>query len=481
MIPLSLFLLALALRVAVLAVTGFDGLYGRDAYAYWQHGIQAADAARAGFSPPGEYAFPQGFPVMVGASVLAFGERLRAVQLLVAVLGACVAPLTYALTRSLLPGVSRTGAVTAGAVVAVSGEAILSSVAIMSDTPALFWAAVAALALSRAWNGRLPGWRLLVAGLLLGAAVITRWSYALVTPAFLGFAALMRRRTRRPGWGWFLLPVLGGTAIVWPEVRAALSEPVGLLHPLLREWTPLNAFRATIDTSTGTYAFPVPVGLFYAQAFGHPAFVFPLLGVLGVWGAWRLVARERVAAVLLLTWIGVVFLFLAGIPWQNFRFGLMFLVPWAVVIGAGAAALCERSRMWRFAVVACLALTVPWAFRTCTRFVERADRDKDVVHAVDATLPPDTALLVFEITPAFAHYHPERRPIELYYQSEAKLESLLLTHERVALLADPDRITRLWNGRRPHDNLTWLRANAEVVPRDTLGTFVLFDVNRRDK
>ena len=81
----------------------------------------------------------------------------------------------------------------------------------------------------------------------------------------------------------------------------------------------------TID---GHFVYRLPVGIFYAEPAGHPAYLFPLLGLTVPWGIWRL-WRERNwgPLILLLGWGGPVYLFLAGIPYQNFRFGLTLYLP----------------------------------------------------------------------------------------------------------------------------------------------------------
>ena len=163
--PLLLFIIALFVSLAVIAIWQFDGLYGQDAFAYFQQAIAITERLPQGRLPPTDFFWPNGFPLLAALSMLMVGKTAPAAQFVSLLCGAALAPLVYGLSRELFPTRGHTAGILAGLIITVAGQPILSSVVIMADIPALFWAVLAAWLLVCAW--RKPGqlWWLLGAGL----------------------------------------------------------------------------------------------------------------------------------------------------------------------------------------------------------------------------------------------------------------------------------------------------------------------------
>lgn len=137
----AVFLVALALRLAPLIMHPFDGLYGQDAYAYYAMGESLAGGQPYG----GIFVWGVGYPAALAAGFLLGGVSPGMAQAITLLLGAALAPLVYALAR--LAGVSRIGAAAAGLLMAVCGQAIQSSIVVMSDVLALACATASAVML----------------------------------------------------------------------------------------------------------------------------------------------------------------------------------------------------------------------------------------------------------------------------------------------------------------------------------------------
>ena len=211
--PLFLFIVALFIRLAVIAIWQFDGLYGQDAFAYFQQAIAITERLPQGRLPPTDFFWPNGFPLLAALFMLMVGKTAPAAQFVSLLCGAALAPLVYGLSRELFPTRGHTAGILAGLIITVAGQPILSSVVIMADIPALFWAVLAAWLLVCAW--RKPGqrWWLLGAGAALSLAVITRWLYVLLVPAFGAYTLYQMHRHRSP-WLYVLLPVLIGSSVL---------------------------------------------------------------------------------------------------------------------------------------------------------------------------------------------------------------------------------------------------------------------------
>ena len=143
---LGLFALALGFRLGVLWLWPFDGLYGQDPYAY----LGQAQALARGLLAR-DFFWPSGYPLVVAVAMWVLGPGARAAQTVNLLLGAGLAPLTYGLSRAVLPEAGNRAAAWAGLMVALAGQVVLSSLVIMADIPALFWALLGVWLLVRAW------------------------------------------------------------------------------------------------------------------------------------------------------------------------------------------------------------------------------------------------------------------------------------------------------------------------------------------
>jgi hypothetical protein len=487
--PLLLFAIALALRAGAALYWQFDGLYGQDAYAYFGQAVALADALPRGHLPPTNFFWPNGYPLLIAAWMPLLGRTPLAGQLASLLAGSLVAPLTFSLTQRLVES-GKSGALNhnnlatrmspgllAGLIVAAAGQPILSSVVIMADMPALFWATLAAWLLVQPRPSTRT--RYFLAGLALGLAVITRWVYAQSAPALLGYVSLTHRRA---GLRNAAIVATGAGAAVLPQLWLSFNEPAGLAHSWLLGWRPLNFFLRQFNTIDGYANYSLPSGLFYAQPAGHPAYIFPLLGLAAAWGVWRLGrARQWPALALLIGWAGPVYLFLGGIPYQNFRFGLTLYPPLVILTALGLADWQQRRNfspvLFKTLVGVSLAGMLAWAYPMLNTFLTAQNRDKIIARHVDETLPPQATVLTFGLTLTLQQYtHLDTR--ELFYLDNHALEAMTAA-EPLYLLVNPDNLNRQWQGLRPQANFLWLQKNTRLEELGRFPPYTLFKIHRR--
>jgi hypothetical protein len=86
-LPVLLFLLAVALRVAAARLTQFDGLYGQDTFAYFHYALALREAVAAGQAPPA-FAWPVGYPFLVALAAVMTGPEPLAGQVVSMLAGA---------------------------------------------------------------------------------------------------------------------------------------------------------------------------------------------------------------------------------------------------------------------------------------------------------------------------------------------------------------------------------------------------------
>jgi 4-amino-4-deoxy-L-arabinose transferase-like glycosyltransferase len=479
---IGLFVLALGVRLAAVYWWRFDGLYGQDAYAYFDQARAILHAVPQGQIIPADFFWPHGFPLLVALFMALLGETAVAAQLPVLLCGAALAPLAYSLSRELLP--AEPGAAWLAAfIVAVAGQPVLSSLSVMADVPALFWATLAAWLLVRGWRRPRPAFWLAAAGAALALAIINRWLYLLLLPAF-GVYTLMQLRRKRAPARLLLGPLLAGLLVLLPQLWLSRQRPDGLLHSWLLGWQPQNAWLRHFENVDGHFSYRLPVALFYAGPAAHPAYLFPLLGLAAVWAVYCLARqKEWPALALLLGWSGAVYLFLAGIPYQNFRFGLALYMPVLLLAGYGAADLWRRwSGKWRLAlltaVILSLAGTIFWSYRLLDNFLTAQNRTRAVAYQVEQLLEPEATLLTFGPTLVISH-STGLAVRELYDLEPAALADLLALESSVYLLLDVANVSDQWHGRSPQINYEWLRQEANLETIAIWPPYTLFSVRQQ--
>ena len=494
---------ALALQWGFILGRGFDGLYGQDAFAYYDYALQIWENVRY-LRPPPPFYWPLGYPALVAALFSLVGSSPLAGQLVSSLAGAGVVLLSYLLARDLLVreglpvGIARWAGVVASLLVATSGQLWQWSIAVMADAPALFWATLAAWALvryGRTW--RLP-W-LLLSAFALAWAVMTRWIYGLLAIPFGAYWLLeSRQRARMEGEGevasctprlphfihHVLFAGLVGVVVLAPQLAfvVAFHTPV-LSHQWLVRWSPLNALRSTFVTVDGYASYPLPVALFYAKAVASPRYLFPLLTPFLFLGLGTIIRRRWWrAAALLMGWGGIVYAFLGGIPYQNFRFTLTFLPAQMILTAIGLRQawdwLAPRRRpLLLIYLLMGMVGGLSYSARVLNEFIARKEADLAVVRWVEAQIPDNARLLTFGLTLTFRHYST-LETLELFELAPAEMAELLREGDPVFLLIDVANVEEQWRGRAPEVNYRWLREGPGLEKLGAQHGYVLFRVGK---
>jgi 4-amino-4-deoxy-L-arabinose transferase-like glycosyltransferase len=479
--------LLLALPAAGLSVSrGFDGLYGQDAYAYFDYATASVRQSILHLAPLEAFFWPPGYPLLAALASLIVGPSPLAGQAVSLVMGALVPVFTALLVREIWPDeIPR--ALLAGALVALCGQLWQSSIVVMADTTGLALATLGAWVLARyARHGRLA-W-LTLAAACLAYATLTRWIYGLVGIPFAAYAlsAMLPRGATRAMLhaaaalavaAALLVPVLG------PPLLGLLSRPAdpaafaGNLQ--VYSWSPLNAFGRDFFTADGHLSYALPNGVYYAIAPANFAFFGPFLApciLLGLWAAVR--EWQRPWLVLIVGWAGVVFAFHAGAPWQNFRFSLAYLPPLAILVASGLTWAWQRvGHRLRVLVgvwaVLGLVIMAAGGVRLVQGFVDRKADDLALVRWVETQAPPSARIFSFGPTLTFRHY--ARYPtIDLYDVTPADLASVLATPAPTYVLLDEANVEHQWLGAAPYANFRWLADGPGLVRIGGQGSYTLF-------
>lgn len=469
-IALALGLLALALRLLFAARSPFDGLYGQDAYAYFDH-AQAIRAALTNGAALPPFFWPIGYPGLLAAVFAVFGASASAGQAASLLMGAALAPMVYGLARA--AGVQRPGALAGGLLMAANGQAIQSSLVLMADVPALFWASLSALALLLALGTRRMAVFALT-GLLLGLAVVTRWANLLLIAPFA--AAFLRDRGR---WRGALVGAAAFALVLLTQLLISAGSPYPTLnHAWVQGWSPLNAFTRDFVNVDGAFHYAQANGPFYAAPAYDPYFLAPLaipLIALGV-AALRGPGRWLFGGWALAGW-----LFLAGIPYQNIRFGLLLSPPLAVLAGAGFGWLwtkLARRPVARWALAGATALCLIWMLTATVQpveeFIARQQADREAVTWAAARIPANRTVYTSGLTLALRHA-TEATVLELYGLDPKDLANATGVGDYV--LVNRWQIENQWAGTPMQEALHTLEVERGLLRLARFGNYILYEVS----
>jgi 4-amino-4-deoxy-L-arabinose transferase-like glycosyltransferase len=486
--PLFLFLFALLVRVVAIQLTRldgrtpFDGLYGQDSFAYYGYALALRQALLAGELPP-PFFWPMGYPLVIGWMSLFLGSGPAAGQWVSVLAGAGLAPLVYQLVGAYRPFAWR-GGVVAGLLTAVAGQLLLSSVLVMADAVALFWATLSAWLMVR-YVQRLSVRWLVGAAVAISLATLTRWVYGLLVLPW-GMAAWLA--WRQAGWGWWRMGWAAVTAVaiglallalqLAPDWVRGISSYTGDLQ--VYSWHVANAWRKEVVNGDGRFMYEYITAYFYARPAIHPAYIFPLLAPFWLLGLWSIRRQQVALLVLLVGWVGVVYLFLAGVPWQNWRFPLTFFSPLLVLVGLGWdwlwGRLAAQWRRWLWVYTA-LALvgSLAWAVRDVGRFTVWANDRRDTAVAIAADLPADATLIAFDLTATLQQYTAVETH-ELFNLTDGELAQMVGSGTAVYLLLNPDNVRQQWVGKTPERHFSWLQTERTLTPIATYGPYVLYHI-----
>lgn len=490
-----LFCTALLSRATMVLWNRFDGLYGQDAYAYYWYARDLFDALTQLQTPP-PFWWPLGYPVVLNLAFHIGGVNIAAAQWVTVLCGALVAPFAYGLAFESAPQAYKSVAGwVAGLICAVGGQLAQSSVVIMADAPALMFATLGAwLVVRYARTHNLL--TLCLAAFAVGMAVWTRWQnsifagfwvLALLAFEFTLFMRVRRGQARRATTGSLVamltriltaLAVI--TAVLLPQllIRYTTNSPLAG-QSWLEGWSVGNSFARAFDNVDGHFEYALPVAVFYAQVLAHPAYLFAMFTPFFIIGAGVLLrginhaslsneidSSERGAEalawgkpLLLLGWIVGMLLFLAGIPYENFRFGLGVFAPLAVIAGIGAGWLWHKWRAshLRFGfvgwIVVALVVMLAWQPRVLAPVLEIHARELAQVQWLESRLVPEAHLYTMSIDGAVRTYSR----IHVTNLWDMDPATLSFTPVPTYLYVDTKNIASQWRRRLPDQLLRVLQ------------------------
>ncbi len=490
----GLFVMSLLLRLAIVLPTHFDGLYGQDAYAYYDYAQTTRTSIQTGTALK-PFFWPLGYPTLLAIILSAGGTSPSLAQAISLLMGAALTPFVYIISRQI--GKGHFGSIMAAAVMTLCGQALQSSMVVMSDIPALFWAAVSLMLLIRYLTPNSPPhtiestyqtkW-LVLAVLTLVFASLTRWIYLVLGLPFalavlLGWHGHIRRQPT-------LITLALCGLVLLPQILYSRTNPFPTLnHEWVQGWSPANAFERSFTNPDGHFDYEKINAVYYAQPYYDPNYLSPVFSVFILIGLWVVAWRSRLQIILFSGWILLPYLFLAGIPYQNIRFPLIVVPVVAVLVGIGIdtffswlrQAYNSRRRLiiarWLIVIIMLLGLWQMWgsANTLTTTFIDNQQRDKLAAAWVGENVPAGSTVYTFGLTLTLQHY-TALNVYELFYETPQTLAQKWQRGHEEYLVLNVWNIENQWVGRDPQLNYHWLRDQRGLVRLGKYDNYVLFKI-----
>ncbi len=466
----------IALRAITLMGTGFTGLYGQDAYAY---DIFAQDilAFWRGEGALGAFFWPLGYPLLLAFGYTLSGSDWTVGLLINIALGSALAPLTYGLTHRLTN--DRRSALISGLVMTTCGQALQSSVVIMADIPALFWATASIFSLWVALETERRHW-LIASAALLAIASITRWLCLILWPAWLLTIIAQRKSIPRPT---FFSAVVCAGLVFLPQALFSLHNPYPTLnHEWVTGWSLENIFRNQFSNVDGTFRYEQTNFSFYGRVFYDAPYLNPLLTPLLIIGIARLVTQPAPLRHRIITyWAILPALFLMGIPYQNIRFPLLCFTAVACLVGVGHHAIGSRIAtirpLWAIisgTLIIGIVANGQTALSATQAFIATQLRDQSAVAWAEQILPAGAPVFTSGLTLALAH-DSEFIVYELYYETPHTLKAKLAPLNEAFVIVNVWQIRHQWAGRELEQVYDWLIAHG-MRPFSRHGNYTFFRI-----
>ncbi len=472
LIPVTLFILALLLRLIPLIRQPFDGLYGQDAYAYYDFAESLRNTMITGESP-GAFFWGLGYPaVLAGLFTASGGASSGIAQAASILMGAAVPALVSIIALKLR--MRPIGAVTAGLILAASGQAIQSSLVVMADIPALFWSVCAALLLVIHHEHRKP-LVLIGSAICLTMAILTRWLYGILIIPFLWMLL-----SERPPFKHVLFAAIAAALLFIPQlIYNGIDHPLSIFnHAWVTGWSPLNTIQQDFKNIDGAFHYVQPNFLFYSAPLIDPYYFAPALLPFTLFGIFSLRRRDSLFWYL---WLILPLAFLAGIPYQNIRFPLISMPAAAILTGAGISRIFSmfgNSRLLpvrRVLVCAAISLALVWmlqiAMPTIDSFLQVQDESKQSALWAIRIANDEATIYAFGITLTLKHYASQQVE-ELYYYTPEQLAAQVQSGDY--LLVNVWQLENQWVGQNVFASFSYLRYNRGLYRLGRHGQYTLY-------
>lgn len=438
---------------AIPLISGFNGLYGQDSYAYLSYSKHVQLFLHEGVFPP-SFFWPVAYP-LIGALIGFLCNNLIGALLCVSI--ACSVISFFFLYKSaklLYPDKINQSLLFLVLFYCLSPFVVRVSVSIMSDMPAIactsasFYYSLLSLQKKAASS-------FLLFVFFASLAIITRYvSFVILcVPAFFCTIELLKRKQ--------VLYLFYGAALafiaVLPHLYFKQDNLVSSInHEWLRTWSFGNFFKNTFQTIDGFQSYSLINALHVFSNLLHPGFIFTGIVCVLLVKPYHLKSTEQK---LLLISLLVYALFLGGMPIQNYRF-LLLSFPLVLLLYLPPAFYLFSTSFFRkntkvilFLIV---SIQITLSFRAILPFYKLNKLEKTIATSLSSYSDYKT-LYTSGMEGPLSAYGAKQVRKSLYLTLYTRFEKPAL------ILINPKELDKQWQGKNPE--LNWRHIKIAYHPR----------------
>jgi len=410
-----LFATALIIRIAFLLDSGFDGLYGQDAYAYLNWSENFRNEILSFNIPKKFFYWPVGYFLITSFVSLIIPLPMKTVALGVSIIsGSLLAPAVYRLAKEISAVAlgkesAEVIALYSGLIVCFSGTLIKSSVVIMSDALAVLLITCGIYYLIK-YSGDYSLPELVKAFIFLALAVMTRYAYALCIVLFLTVITTAYFRSGRS----FevikaaLISLTAGLIVSIPELYYMINYGISYFQyegdnpTWASSWSILNFFRSSFVTFDGVKDYRFINSVYYLAPIFHPLYL-SVFGFTFLAGCMRLI-KLRYLMLIFTAWFLPFYFFLSGVPYQSLRYAIGYLPLFIIISATGLSSARLSSFKKNVFFVTGIVVLLAAAYIHFIKFNQQKQTELEVAEYVRTNFNDRDMILSYDVTFAIEHY-----------------------------------------------------------------------------
>lgn len=454
-----------------LVISGFDGLYGQDAYEYLACSERFKQELQQYKIPEKFFYWPSGYFIVtslislfttVSMNITAMGVSLIA--------GSLLAPFMYRLTELLVRNYfpeckSQNTAVYVGFITVFSGVLIKSSVVIMSDALALTLLVRCVYYLVK-YCDNIGLSNLILAMILLSLSTMIRYANFFFVPVIIivmGYLFItVENRNKIPTH--FLISSLIGTIVFIPEFYYIFKYGISYFkyegeHPTWASgWSFENFFKNEFITYDGIKQYKLINALYYLIPIFHPLYIFAF-GATFFYGVWKVIRMKKtLPAILLLMWIFVYYFYLSGVPFQSLRYTMSYIPPLIILTSIGFSFIKIKPVFKVFLFTTCIITLLIAAVNHFIKFNYEKQKELEICSYLKSDIPENSIVYSFEVTGALKYY-TGRNIREFATTNISEMKDVIRSGERTYFFLPLDEIKKEFKGMETGNKLDSLEKN----------------------
>lgn len=458
-----IFVFLLSILILIRYIIGFNGMYGQDSFEYIRYAESLKKYMYTG-EHPGDYFWPVGYPILISTISVFTGDIFLAGQLL-SLLG-MVGILLYSLwfIRFIATDKDQQILYYLFIFMILSPFLLRGALIVMPDVITAFFVLAS---LFHYLKSTKSGTHHFMWGTLFGAlSIMMRYTAIIIwfPAAMAGLYYCLKNKQ----WMILLLSSLIAVLIFLPHLLIRQEDSFKFMgHSWLTGWSPVNFFKRSFTNPDGFQQNRLYNFIYALGGIFHPGYFLSGLAFL------MFIINKKQTSIFYITVISILFylIFLAGIPYQNYRF-ILIVVPIAIVLlYPGYQNLVNKwPKIVKFVFIPFIIFFQILSFTYGFKIIyERNQLELKIANYLKNN--PTQNIYLFDMDVALKGYKVQTN----YYNLWEKEYNIYIPGSSV--LFNESKFSTQWKGRNVMNNWEYLKENYSLMEQQDFGDgWILYEI-----